>query len=75
MAKKRAAGERLLSPEVAERAGITASTLRNYVHTKQMPAPDGRYGQFSWWYESTLADWFAQRAARPTTSTDQGESQ
>ena len=68
---KRKRGERLFATEVAERAGISPATLRSYINRGQIPPPDGQVGRFNFWFEATLAEWFARprTPGRPSPTT------
>lgn len=47
---------------VADRTGLSVSTLRSYVRDGRMPPEDGRMGQSLWWWASTIDTW---QDARP----------
>ncbi|HEX7995814.1 MAG TPA: helix-turn-helix domain-containing protein [Streptosporangiaceae bacterium] len=65
-------GEYLTVEQVAELAGIKASTFRSYVtRGENAPQPDQRFGARSWAYTpETVAAWLASRR-RPADEEDQ----
>lgn len=57
-------GQRLTAQQVADRAGVTASTLRAYIARGYAPKPDGKFGRDSYWLEATIERWLTNRAGQ-----------
>jgi len=57
-------GEKLNLEQVAERAGIGASTFQSYVSRGHAPEPDGTEGRANYWWAWTIEDWIKNRPGR-----------
>lgn len=56
--------DQLTAKEAAALAGLAASTWRDYVSRGTAPRPDGRLGNQTWWWRSTVEEWLASRPGR-----------
>jgi len=50
---------------VAELAGVTAETIRQYLLLGKIPEPDGYLGRSPYWRRRTIERWLAKREADP----------
>ena len=58
--------EYLTIGDIADRLGVSRSTITAYKARKQMPKPDKQYGRTPLWRESTITTW------RPRLTNNEG---
>lgn len=51
----------LTTKQVAERAGITVGSVRQYRYRGRFPEPDGFVGRTPWWKPATVRQWLKTR--------------
>lgn len=51
----------LSSKEVAERCGLSQSTIKSYKYLDQMPEPDHYFNRTPVWHKDTIEEWDKNR--------------